>query len=66
MKNLTRRVAVGLATAALGAFAAAALSAPTVANAGLIDGALNNVDILSNIGLGNTNINSDPVAVLGF
>lgn len=34
MKNLTRRITVGLATAARGAFAAAALSAPTVASAG--------------------------------
>ncbi|NEA33239.1 hypothetical protein [Streptomyces sp. SID13031] len=45
MKNLTRRITVGLATAALGAFAAAALSAPTVANAGIIDGSLNNAHV---------------------
>lgn len=43
MKNLTRRITLGLATVALGAFAVTALSAPTVANAGLIDGSLNNL-----------------------
>ena len=63
MKNLTRRIAVGLATAALGAFAAAALSAPTVASAGVIDGSLNNADILSNTSILGTAINSDSLAV---
>ncbi|GAB3936193.1 hypothetical protein GCM10029976_047580 [Kribbella albertanoniae] len=47
MKNLTRLILGGLATAALGAFAAAALSAPTVANAGLVDGSLNDANVLS-------------------
>ncbi|MFC9688258.1 hypothetical protein ACFTSF_06925 [Kribbella sp. NPDC056951] len=57
MKNLTRLILGGLATAALGTFAAAALSAPTVANAGLIDGSVNNLHILdgsSLLGLLNT------------
>ncbi len=63
MKNLTRRITVGLAAAALGAFAAAALFAPTVASAGVVDGSLNNVDILTDIDVLNTAVNSDSLGV---
>ncbi len=47
MKNLTRLITTGLATAALAAFAASTLSTTTVTNAGIIDGSLNDVSAAS-------------------
>ncbi|TDD57066.1 hypothetical protein E1263_24780 [Kribbella antibiotica] len=59
MKNLTHRIAAGLTTAVLGAFVAAALSAPTVASAGLIDGSLNNLHLATHANVLGATVNAD-------